>query len=124
MLFVGLENENDSAIKVFDMRQPSGRTEQHRHMTVMSTGMHFARSLRDIARSGNLGNRQRIKFSPQGNSAIAPSFTQDTNDPNALMNFDPQFTQSLCHQSLGLDLFKSKFWDLVKLVAKRHQGLI
>jgi len=67
VFFGRLENEIDGTGKVGGLGQDFGGTQQHRHMAVMTTGMHFARMLGCIGQIGHFMNIKRVHVGAQTN---------------------------------------------------------
>ena len=115
-----LKNEIHGAIEAAMLRQITSRTEQHRAMTVVTTGMHFAAVAGSMIEVILLLDKQRIHIGAQRNAVGAMAPAQNTDNASsgqALMNFDASLLQLPGDQSGGCGFFKSGFGILVELSA-------
>src|SRR5215475_7039375 len=58
--FGGLKDDDGGAVEVARLAQVFGGAQQHGGVPIVAAGMHFARCLGGVGKSGGLGHRQRV----------------------------------------------------------------
>ncbi len=120
-----LEHEAHDAVEVAPLGQQLRRAEHHRHMAVVTAGVHLARHARGMGTARRLlDDVQRIHLRADRDRALAAAGPQVRHQPraaDAAMHLQPERAENARHRVRGADLLVARFRVLMKLPAPAGQ---
>jgi glutamine amidotransferase-like uncharacterized protein len=123
-LLRGLEKQADAPRKiVFAGGNQFGRAEQHRHVTVVTAGVHLTIDARAVCVRVFLENRQCIHIGAQHHGAPRLAALDDSDNagtPNAGMHVEAQMPQTVFYNTGGAVFFEAELGVHMQIAAHRN----